>query len=100
MSPGCAGGACLTVRNCPDTPPPIDTYGYGPRVPALVVSAYARPGFIDHTIYDFTSVLRLIEDQFHLASLTTRDAQAHSLAGSLTFSQTPLAPALIGAPLQ
>jgi hypothetical protein len=49
--------------------------------------------------HDFTSVLRFIEDRFHVASLTTRDAQAASPAQTLNLSQAPLAPFLITAPL-
>ena len=43
-------------------PPEVDAYGLGPRVPALVISPYAKPGYISHNVYDFTSVLKLIEE--------------------------------------
>jgi phospholipase C len=79
-------------------PPQLDNYGYGPRVPALVVSSYARAGFVDHTPYEFCSVLRLIEERFQLQPLTARDHQATSLGQSLDLSQRPLAPVLIAAP--
>jgi phospholipase C len=55
----------------------------GPRVPALIVSPYARPGFIDHTSYDFTSILRYVEDLFGVPPLTAWDRQAASIAGML-----------------
>ena len=76
-------------------PPQVDKYGYGPRVPAIIVSPYAKPGSIDHTVYDFTSVLRFIEDRFNLKPLTDRDKNANSLAQSLNLTQQPLAPFLI-----
>jgi phospholipase C len=81
-------------------PPQVDYYGYGPRVPALVISPYGVAGFIDKTQYDFTSVLRFIEDRFNLQPLTSRDRKANSLKQSLYLSQNPLAPFLINAPLQ
>ena len=55
----------------------------GPRVPALIVSPYARPGFIEHTSYDFTSILRYVEDLFGVPPLTAWDRQAASIAGML-----------------
>src|SRR5262249_49780079 len=45
-------------------PPRIDGNGYGLRVPALVISPWARAGAIDHTQLSFDSYLRLIEDRF------------------------------------
>jgi phospholipase C len=81
-------------------PPQVDYYGYGPRVPALVISPYGVTGFIDKTQYDFTSVLRFIEDRFSLQPLTLRDSETNSLGQNLYLSQIPLAPFLINAPLQ
>jgi len=76
-------------------PPQVDEYGYGPRVPCIIVSPYAQAGLIDHTQYDFTSVLRFIEDRFTLKPLTDRDKNANSLQQSLNLTQQPLAPFLI-----
>jgi phospholipase C len=42
----------------------IDTTGYGIRVPSIVISPYAKPGFIDHTRLSSDSYLRFIEDDF------------------------------------
>jgi len=39
----------------------VDFYGYGLRVPAILTCPYAKAGTVDHTRYDFTSVLRTIE---------------------------------------
>jgi phospholipase C len=64
-------------------PPPtaaggnFDSLGPGFRVPMLIVSPYAKPGFVDHTAYDFASLLRFSEDLFGLGTLATRDAGAN-----------------------
>jgi len=68
-------------------PPARDGVTLGPRVPALVLSPYARPGFVDHTTYDFTSILRLVEERFRVPPLGKMDREAASLAGML--SETP-----------
>ena len=47
-------------------PPALDEYGLGPRVPMLIISPYAQPGYISHTQYEFSSVLKFIEDRFNL----------------------------------
>ena len=61
-------------------PPQVDKYGYGPRVPALVISPWAKPGYISHVHYDFTSPLKLIEDHFGLKPLADRDRAAEQHA--------------------
>ena len=73
-------------------PPQVDRYGYGFRVPALLVSPYAKRGSVDHTALDFTSILRFIEDNWGLKPLSTRDARANSIASGLDFAKPPRAP--------
>ena len=51
-------------------PPHVDIYGYGPRVPLLVISPYARPRTVFNDVSDFSSVLRFIEQIHDLPSLT------------------------------
>ncbi len=80
-------------------PPDLDTFGLGPRVPLLVISPYARKGYISPTRYEFSSVLKFIEERFSLPPLGTRDANANDITDSFNFSQTPLPP-LILAPRQ
>jgi phospholipase C len=58
-----------------------DRYGF--RVPAVIVSPYAKPAGVISDVFDHTSVLRLIEDKWNLPSLTARDAAANSLLVSL-----------------
>jgi phospholipase C len=76
-------------------PPQVDEHGYGFRVPAILVSPYARRGHIDSTVLDFTSILRFIEDNWDLASISERDANANSLVSAFDFSQTPREPVFI-----
>lgn len=71
-------------------PPPVDQYGYGLRVPALVVSPYSRGGHVIHTRYDFTSPLKLIETKFGLSPLTSRDGASNTMLECFDFSQPPL----------
>ncbi len=47
-----------------EPPPVVDENGYGLRVPAMVISPYARPHFIDHQILSFDAYLKFIEDDF------------------------------------
>jgi phospholipase C len=70
-------------------PPSVDQFGYGPRVPALVISPFARPGFICHTKFDFTSPLKLIEQRFGLGPLASRDKEANDMLDSFDFQQKP-----------
>ncbi|MGC3988202.1 MAG: acid phosphatase [Chthoniobacteraceae bacterium] len=69
------------------TPPVRDIWGPGVRVPCIVVSPFAKRGFVDHSQYDTTSILSTIEHRFGLASLNTRDAAAPTLANSFTTEQ-------------
>lgn len=64
-------------------PPVIDRWGPGTRIPTLVVSPFAKKGFVDHTQYETDSILKLIETRYGLAPLGTRDAAANDLTGTL-----------------
>lgn len=50
-------------------PPKGDRWGPGSRVPAFIISPYAKKGFVDHTAYDTTSILRFITHRFDLPEL-------------------------------
>jgi len=78
-------------------PPDLDTFGLGPRVPLLVISPYARPGYISTTQYEFSSVLKFIEERFNLPALSARDASANDITDSFNFNQKPLAPLILTA---
>jgi phospholipase C len=73
-------------------PPQLDEYGEGFRVPTLVVSPWAKHGFVDHTPYEFASLLRLAENNFHLPTLGTRDVHANDMTNSFDFNQAPQVP--------
>lgn len=76
-------------------PPKSDYISLGPRVPAIVISPYARPHSIDHHRLEFDSILKFIEDDYSLPPLTDRDAHAASLVTSLNFDQRPLSPLIL-----
>jgi phospholipase C len=75
----------------PVPPPQYDIMGLGPRTPALIISPYTRQGdnpdggSVDHTVYEFSSVLAFIEGLFGLEPMTERDANANPLLGAFDF---------------
>lgn len=66
-------------------PPKRDRWGPGTRVPTIVVSPFAKKGHVDHTPYDTTSVLKLIESRFGLAPLSDADAKADGMLNAFQF---------------
>jgi Ca2+-binding RTX toxin-like protein len=71
------------------SPPKLgdSTWGDGTRVPAIVISPYAKQGFVDHSQHDTLSILKTIEDRFDLKPLNNLDKNATSLAND--FQSTP-----------
>ena len=63
-------------------PPVVDRWGPGTRVPTVIVSPLARRGHVDHTRYDTTAILKLIETRWGLAPLGARDAAQVPLTGA------------------
>jgi phospholipase C len=86
------------LRNADSGPAAYDRYGF--RVPAVVVSPYARPGFVLSDVLDHTSVLKLVEEKWNLPPLTLRDAAAVSPLGAVDLSAPPafLIPPALRAP--
>lgn len=78
-------------------PPRVDQFGLGFRVPAVMVSPYARVGQVDHTVLDVTAILRFIEDNWRIQPLSGRDAQAPALETAFDFSAAPRPAALVPA---
>jgi phospholipase C len=76
-------------------PPQIDDRGYGFRVPTLLVSPYARKGYIDHTLLDHTSILKFIEENWNIPPLAQRDAKANNFTSAFDFSIPPRSPVFI-----
>ena len=68
-------------------PAGYDRYGF--RIPAVIVSPYARPGFVLSETLDHTSVLKLIEEKWNLPPLTRRDAAAASPLAALDLDAAP-----------
>jgi phospholipase C len=67
-----------------------DYDGLGFRVPLLIVSPYARQGYVTHTQYETASVLRYIEDNFGLPQLSRSDTRANDPAGdAFDYTQQP-----------
>jgi phospholipase C len=75
-------------------------YVYGFRVPLIVISPYAKAGYISHVTHDFGSILRFTEENFGLPSLGYADAYADDLSDCFNFKQTPLTFQTIDAPLK
>jgi len=57
----------------------------GMRIPAVMVSPYARRGYVDHSVYGFESILKLIRYRWGLAPLTLRDLYANNIAYAFDF---------------
>jgi phospholipase C len=72
-----------------EPPPQLDYNGLGFRVPLLVVSPYAKAGYVSHTQYEFGSILKFIENNWSLGSLGTTDKRANSIANVFDFQQSP-----------
>jgi acid phosphatase len=67
-------------------PPKADRWGPGIRVPTVIISPFAKRHFVDHTSYDTTSILRLIEERFDVPPLGERDAKAKDLRNAFDFA--------------
>jgi phospholipase C len=73
-------------------PPQVDRFGFGIRVPLLVISPYAKHGFVMNERGEFSSVLRFMEDNWGLTQLTHRDRDATPMLSAFDFSQAPRPP--------
>jgi phospholipase C len=71
-------------------PPPIyGSYELGFRVPLIVVSPYAKRGYVSHRQHEFGSILKFVEENWSLGSLGQTDARSDDLADCFDFSQAP-----------
>ena len=70
-------------------PPQVDEMGLGFRVPVIVVSPYAKKGYISHQTHEFSGFLHYTEEVFNLPSLGTRDVTANDFADCFDYTQTP-----------
>jgi phospholipase C len=67
-------------------PPKRDNLGPGSRVPLIVISPFAKKHFIDKTVYDSTSILKLIETRWDLEPLNERDKNAATISNAFNFN--------------
>jgi phospholipase C len=70
----------------------------GFRIPAVVVSPYARQGHVDHSIYGFESILKMIRYRYGLPPLTPRDLYANNIAAAFDFESPRLTPPALPSP--
>ncbi len=68
-----------------------DRCGYGPRLPLLVISPWAKANYVAHNVTDQSSILRFIEDNWKLARIGDQsfDAKAGSLGDMFNFGRKP-----------
>jgi len=78
-------GVCGTAPA--GAPPGAGRCGYGPRLPFLVISPWARENYIDHTVIDQTSSLRFIEDNWQLGTIDGTTLPSGQSLGSFSFDQ-------------
>ena len=75
-------------------PPQLDFRGLGIRIPCLIVSPYAKQGYVSHTQYEFGSILKFIEQVYSLPPLGSTsdgytDVRANSIMDSFDFHSPP-----------
>ena len=73
-------------------PPKIDRWGPSTRIPTVIISPFAKKSFIDHTTYDTTAILKLIELRFGLECLGDRDKKSKDLTNAFDFDGPPPEP--------
>jgi phospholipase C len=75
-------------------PPGVNPDGtrQGPRVPLIIVSPYARPGYTDTNGTTFAGILAYTEHTFGLAPLAVNDARAYPFTNAFNYAQAPLRP--------
>ena len=70
-------------------PPQLDGFGLGFRVPLLVISPYAKHGYVSHVQHEFGSILHFIEANTGVAPLAASDSRADDLSDCFDFTQQP-----------
>ncbi len=75
-------------------PPTVAGTTLGVRVPTLLISPYAKPGFVDHTTLDTASIPGFIDSVFNLPPITPQVSQVGSVMTAVDTSQQPVAPAI------
>lgn len=70
-------------------PPQLDAMGLGFRVPMIVISPYAKRGYVSHDRHEFGSILKFTEEVFGLPEIGTTDRRSDDLSDCFDFSQSP-----------
>jgi phospholipase C len=70
-------------------PKQYNSYELGMRVPLIVISPYAKRGYVSHVQYEFGSILKFIEDTFNLGSMGTTDVRANNLTDMFNYGSPP-----------
>ena len=98
VGPGSCGDGSTALAGVAGNPHAQGRCGYGPRLPLLIISPFAKHNFVDHTVTDQTSILRFIEDNW----LSSRrigngsfDAIANTITNMFDFTRAPNGMALI-----
>jgi phospholipase C len=76
-------------------PPAVDHLGLGFRVPMLVISPYAKKGYVDDAEGEFSTPLKFIEDNWGLPYLTPRIERTHNFEHVFDFTRKPRAPKIL-----
>lgn len=69
-------------------PPEVDQMGLGFRVPLIIVSPFARPGYVSHQVHEASGFVSFIEKNFGLQDLGARDAAADAFSDCFNYHQT------------
>jgi len=88
----CSDSAKTAKQLCEEASPGENCAGFnqfGVRVPFIVVSPFAKPRYVSHTVGDHTSILSLIEHRYGLRNLTARDGTADDLEDLFDFNSSP-----------
>ena len=73
-------------------PTQVDRFGFGIRVPLLVISPYAKKGYVSKALHSHVSVVRFCEQNFGLPSLNARTVAADAMEDCFDLTQQPLPP--------
>lgn len=82
--PACVPDDIQPMLGYDDVEAEFDRYGF--RVPAIVVSPYAKRHYVSHEVYDHTSILRFVQTKYNLPALSNRDANANPMMDFFDFS--------------
>ncbi|MDG6927171.1 MAG: hypothetical protein JRN01_01735 [Nitrososphaerota archaeon] len=77
-------------------PPQMNAFGYGGRVPLLIISPYAKENYVDSTVLNHDSILKFIDYNWNIPYLSSWVAQSGSVLNAFDFNQNPRPPIILG----